>query len=336
MRTRSESVRVTSARSSCRTNHVPDGTEKRKKPTLPSAIVVGSGPNGLAAAITLARAGLDVTAIEGGRHPGGGTRSGEMTAMGVLHDDCSGIHPLAVDNPFMRETSTFRGLAWNGHGQKFSTPTRSMAATVPTWSARCTRPPRGLDLMSGATGGCSSLSPESSGTLPMSSSAPGLHVPRSPLRLARFGSYASLPASIHARHWRGQRARALWAGAAAHAFRPFHTLASSADRHCPRCCRPPLRLASSGRWLPDDQSSDAGSVARTRGPCGNRSPCPGHRRAASFRPAAAGATAAGHARAVLLRRPRRIFVLRCHGAGRRRARHVWISGRTCSAAIRHR
>ena len=64
------------------------------------AIVVGSGPNGLAAALTLAVAGLEVTVLEAATTPGGGTRSIEATVPGVLHDECSGFHPLALDTAF--------------------------------------------------------------------------------------------------------------------------------------------------------------------------------------------------------------------------------------------
>ena len=64
------------------------------------AIVVGSGPNGLAAAITLARAGLKVQLIEGAATPGGGCRTSELTLPGFHHDVCSAVHPLAASSPF--------------------------------------------------------------------------------------------------------------------------------------------------------------------------------------------------------------------------------------------
>src|SRR5215470_16653409 len=69
---------------------------------MSEAIVVGSGPNGLAAAIVLARAGLSVRVLEAADTVGGGARSAELTLPGFVHDVCSAIHPLAVGSPFLR------------------------------------------------------------------------------------------------------------------------------------------------------------------------------------------------------------------------------------------
>ena len=82
------------------------------------AVVVGAGPNGLVAAITLARAGWDVTVFEAAAVPGGGMRTEELTLPGVLHDVCSAIHPLAVGSPAFREIAASdtpleaHGLEW--------------------------------------------------------------------------------------------------------------------------------------------------------------------------------------------------------------------------------
>ena len=64
------------------------------------AVIVGSGPNGLAAAIALAQAGCSVRVLEASSTIGGGTRSSELTLPGFLHDLCSAIHPLAAGSPF--------------------------------------------------------------------------------------------------------------------------------------------------------------------------------------------------------------------------------------------
>ena len=67
---------------------------------MSTAIVVGSGPNGLAAALTLASEGIEVTVLEAAGTLGGGTRTSELTLPGLLHDECSAAHPLAVDTAF--------------------------------------------------------------------------------------------------------------------------------------------------------------------------------------------------------------------------------------------
>src|SRR5258706_14054878 len=74
-----------------------------------TAIVVGSGPNGLAAALTLARAGLAVQVLEGAGTPGGGCRTEELTLPGFRHDVCSAVHPLAAASPFFTGTNLAAG-----------------------------------------------------------------------------------------------------------------------------------------------------------------------------------------------------------------------------------
>lgn len=69
---------------------------------MTTAVVVGSGPNGLAAAIELARAGIDVHVIEGADKIGGGTRSSEYIVDGLVHDDCSAFHPTALASPYFK------------------------------------------------------------------------------------------------------------------------------------------------------------------------------------------------------------------------------------------
>ena len=69
---------------------------------MTTAVVVGSGPNGLAAAVRLAQAGISVTVLESADRPGGGTRTTEYGHPGVLHDDCSAFHPTGVVSPFLK------------------------------------------------------------------------------------------------------------------------------------------------------------------------------------------------------------------------------------------
>ena len=81
---------------------------------MTDAVVVGSGPNGLTAAIRLAQAGIDLTVLEASDRPGGGTRTSELTLPGVLHDDCAAFHPTGVVSPFLASLDLQRfGLTWD-------------------------------------------------------------------------------------------------------------------------------------------------------------------------------------------------------------------------------
>src|SRR5215469_17573661 len=88
------------------------------------AVVVGSGPNGLAAALTLAKAGCRVRVIEGADTPGGGCRTAELTLPGFRHDICSAVHPLAAASPF------FLGLDLASRGVRFLAPKVAFASPL--------------------------------------------------------------------------------------------------------------------------------------------------------------------------------------------------------------
>src|SRR5215813_100360 len=80
---------------------------------MADAIVVGSGPNGLAAAVALAQAGIHVRVVEAQPTVGGGTRSAELTLPGFVHDVCSAIHPMGAASPFFNSLPLAeKGLSW--------------------------------------------------------------------------------------------------------------------------------------------------------------------------------------------------------------------------------
>lgn len=194
---------------------------------MTKATVVGSGPNGLAAAVTLARAGVEVTVLEAADHPGGGTRSGELTVPGLVHDHCSGIHPLAVDTAFSQSVDlSAHGLRWTWPQMQYSHPLDGGAGAAVRQDVATTASRLGADAASWRA----VFGPLSRNFLEVTDDflRPMLHLPAHPLKLAHFGAFAGLPAGAVGRLWRTPEARALFSGIAAHAFRPFHTLASSA------------------------------------------------------------------------------------------------------------
>jgi len=193
------------------------------------AAVVGSGPNGLAAALTLAEAGVQVTVLEAADVPGGGTRSVEATLPGLLHDECSGFHPFAVDNAFSRRFDLSRyGLRWSWPEVQYAHPLDDAA---PDGGAAVRR---SVDETADRLGrdGASyrrTFGPLTNrfGDVADEFLRPVLHPPRHPFSLARFGLHAALPATALGRRFVTEEARALWGGVAAHAFRPLGTPFSS-------------------------------------------------------------------------------------------------------------
>lgn len=184
------------------------------------AVIVGAGPNGLAAAITLARAGRSVLVIEGKETVGGGTRSCELTLPGFVHDICSAIHPLGVASPFFRDLPLADyGLAWVFPPAALAHPLDDGTAILVERSVAATAAQLGPDagayrrLLGALAADWRHVLAEMLGPL---------RFPRHPLSMVRFGLPALLPAASLARTlFRGERARALFAGMAAHAMLPL-------------------------------------------------------------------------------------------------------------------
>ncbi|HYD43245.1 MAG TPA: NAD(P)/FAD-dependent oxidoreductase [Anaeromyxobacter sp.] len=196
--------------------------------SAPHATVVGSGPNGLAAAVVLARAGVQVRVIEAAPELGGGARTQELTLPGFLHDHCSAIHPLAVASPLLRALPLAdHGLAWVASPAALAHPFDDGTAALLLRSPADTGATLGPDARAWArhVGG---LAGRARALVDDVLSAPA-RLPRHPLLLARFGLAALRPAAGLARAWfRGPRARALFAGIAAHAARPLEAPGTAA------------------------------------------------------------------------------------------------------------
>jgi len=186
----------------------------------PDAVVVGSGPNGLAAAVALAREGASVLVLEGRDETGGGTRTSDLTLPGFHHDVCSACHPMGILSPF------FRSLPLAEHGLRWVKPLASVAHPLDDQPAVLLRrsleaTARGLDadgrayerLFAPLLGDPHGLLEDILGPLKL---------PKHPFRMLRFGLQAIRSATGLARgRFRGERARALFAGCAAHSILPL-------------------------------------------------------------------------------------------------------------------
>lgn len=191
-----------------------------------SAVVVGSGPNGLAAAVALAGDGLEVSVIEAADTIGGGTRTSELTLPGLLHDHCSAFHPFAIGSPFLRSLDLERhGVTWRWCPVDLAHPLDHGRAAAMMRSVDATA--QGL----GADGALwrQLFAPlaEAWDAVAAEVLVPVAHIPRHPSVLARLAP-AALPATVLARSWRKAETRALFAGAAAHSLRPLSRPATSA------------------------------------------------------------------------------------------------------------
>ena len=197
-------------------------------PDVFDAIVVGSGPNGLAAAITLARAGCSVLVLEANATIGGGARSAELTLPGFLHDVCSAVHPLAAASPF------FKHLPLDRFGMSWIEPDIPLAHPLDDGSAACLC--KNLDETadqlhqdSGAYRRLMKPLARNWENLSVEFLQPMLHWPQHPITLAHFGLLALWPATLLSKLiFKGESARALFAGIAAHSFLPLDASVSSA------------------------------------------------------------------------------------------------------------
>jgi phytoene dehydrogenase-like protein len=190
------------------------------------AVVVGSGPNGLAAAITLQQQGLKVLIVEGKETIGGGLRSAEVTLPGFTHDICSAIHPMAIASPF------FKTLPLQDYGLDFIFPEIAAAhpfddGTSATLTSSFTATARSLGVDEQAY--LNLLNPVIRDWQELLREVlQPIHIPAHPFALARFGLKALQPAASLARVFTSPHARGLWGGMAAHSIQPLTNLSTSA------------------------------------------------------------------------------------------------------------
>ena len=186
-------------------------------PDAHDAIVVGGGPNGLAAAIVLARAGVPTLLLEAAATVGGGTRTHELTLPGFLHDVCSAIHPMALVSPFFKTLPL--NLTWVESPYAIAHPLDDGTAAILEQSLEATTQRLGGDdakswraLMEPFVKNADALFTEILRPVPL--------IPRHPVLLARFGLNGIRSATAVMKRFRGDAARALFGGCAAHAIIP--------------------------------------------------------------------------------------------------------------------
>jgi phytoene dehydrogenase-like protein len=187
------------------------------------AVIVGAGPNGLAAGITLARAGLAVEVYERAGTPGGGCRTEELTLPGFRHDVCSAVHPLAVASPFLATID----LA--AHGVDLLYPKVAFAHPLDGGRAAALRSSvteTGAGLGHDAQSYRRLMEPLVKDAEPIVEEvlAPLLRsLPKHPVAMARYGLPGLLPVTVLANRFATEQAKALFAGAAAHSMLPLNS-----------------------------------------------------------------------------------------------------------------
>jgi phytoene dehydrogenase-like protein len=193
------------------------------------AVIVGAGPNGLAAAITLARAGRSVLVLEAKETVGGGSRSAQLTLPGFVHDVCSAIHPMGVGSPFFRSLPLEHfGLQWIEPPASLAHPLDDGTAVLLERSVEATARNLGRDgavyrkVMGRLVRDWPRIEDLLLGPL-------RIPVPFHPVTLARFGMPALLPArTLAGLFFKEERARAIFAGMAAHSMLSLTSVASAA------------------------------------------------------------------------------------------------------------
>lgn len=190
------------------------------------AVIVGSGPNGLAAGITLQQQGLSVLIIEGKETVGGGLRSAELTLPGFTHDICSAIHPMAVGSPF------FNTLPLEQHGLEYIYP--QLCAAHPFDNGEAALLAQNLGITKKHLGNDENVYQKL--IAPLVSTWPSiapdvlapLRIPKKPIPFTRFGVHAIQSAHAIAKRFSTKKGQGLWAGMAAHSLQPLTNVASAA------------------------------------------------------------------------------------------------------------
>jgi phytoene dehydrogenase-like protein len=190
------------------------------------AVVVGAGPNGLAAAVVLAEAGRSVLVIEAKPTIGGGCRTEDVTLPGFHHDICAAIHPMAVVSPLLRRLPLEQfGLTWVQAPAPLAHPFDDGTAAVLYQSVTATGATLGID----AAAWAKLMRPFLRNTDALFEELlKPVRIPRHPFRMAHFGLLGlRSAASLIRSHFEGDKARALFAGCAAHSFLPLDAAASA-------------------------------------------------------------------------------------------------------------